>query len=312
MIVEVTKPKSSFLDFMLYQEKDDAPRKNMKVINLKVSDKRRQDFTKGAEIEDEEELPEEETTGEETETPTDEPITDDEDYTDGGDTEVDAVDEPVTDDTDYTGGGESETETEQPPEETPQDPAPEDTTTTDEPATEEPVADAGGGEDGGEAPAEGDTGDGPIIDDEDYTAGGDAEVDAGGDDGGEAPAEGASGDTPGDTPEGNGEEQTDSPVEQLYKYNLYKKFQKVLKSIEEYSIELDNIVSDDFEVNAKYKELTAKLKEIESLMEDYMIMKFSKVSFMQSMLFYQRVVTSVDIILQTLKYVREKDLKSKM
>ena len=55
MIVEVTKPKSSFLDFMLYQEKDDAPRRNMKVINLKVSDKRRQDFTKGAEIEDEEE-----------------------------------------------------------------------------------------------------------------------------------------------------------------------------------------------------------------------------------------------------------------
>ena len=150
------------------------------------------------------------------------------------------------------------------------------------------------------------------MDDEDYTAGGDAEVDAGGDDGGEAPAEGDAGDTPGDTAEGNGEEQTDSPVEQLYKYNLYKKFQKVLKSIDEYSIELDNIVSDDFEVNAKYKELTANLKEIESLMEDYMIMKFSKVSFMQSMLFYQRVVTSVDIILQTLKYVREKDLKSKM
>ena len=297
MIVEVTKPKSSFLDFMLYQEKDDAPRKNMKVINLKVSDKRRQDFTKGAEIEDEEELPEEETTGEETETPTDEPVTDDEDYTDGG--EVATGDEPVTDDTDYTGGDEPETETEQPPEET----APEDTTTTDEPATEEPVADTGGGEDAGEAPTEGDTGDGPIIDDEDYTAGGDAEVDAGDED---------TGDTAGDTPEENGEEQTDSPVEQLYKYNLYKKFQKVLKSIEEYSIELDNIVSDDFEVNAKYKELTAKLKEIESLMEDYMIMKFSKVSFMQSMLFYQRVVTSVDIILQTLKYVREKDLKSKM
>ena len=310
MIVEVTKPKSSFLDFMLYQEKDDAPRRNMKVINLKVSDKRRQDFTKGAEIEDEEELPEEETTGEETETPTDEPVTDDEDYTDGG--EVATGDEPVTDDTDYTGGDEPETETEQPSEETSQEPAPEDTTTTDEPATEEPVADTGGGEDAGEAPAEGDTGDGPIIDDEDYTAGGDAEVDAGGDDGGEAPAEGDAGDTPGDTPEGNGEEQTDSPVEQLYKYNLYKKFQKVLKSIDEYSIELDNIVSDDFEVNAKYKELTAKLKEIESLMEDYMIMKFSKVSFMQSMLFYQRVVTSVDIILQTLKYVREKDLKSKM
>lgn len=309
MIVEVTKPKSSFLDFMLYQEKDDAPRRNMKVINLKVSDKRRQDFTKGAEIEDEEELPEEETTGEETETPTDEPVTDDEDYTDGG--EVVTGDEPVTDDTDYTGGDEPETETEQPPEETAQEPAPEDTTTTDEPATEEPVADTGG-EDAGEAPAEGDTGDGLIIDDEDYTAGGDAEVDAGGDDGGEAPAEGDTGDTPGDTPEGNGEEQSDSPVEQLYKYNLYKKFQKVLKSIEEYSIELDNIVSDDFEVNAKYKELTAKLKEIESLMEDYMIMKFSKVSFMQSMLFYQRVVTSVDIILQTLKYVREKDLKSKM
>lgn len=290
MIVEVTKPKSSFLDFMLYQEKDDAPRKNMKVINLKVSDKRRQDFTKGAEIEDEEELPEEETTGEETETPADEPVIDEEDYTDGG--EVDDGDEPVTDDTDYTDGGEvlDEGNTGDTAQElTPEEP------TADEPATEEPDAGEGGGDE-------------PIIDDEDYTAGSDAEVD----DAGEGGAEGDAGDTPGDTPEANGEEQTDSPVEQLYKYNLYKKFQKVLKSIEEYSIELDNIVSDDFEVNAKYKELTAKLKEIETLMEDYMIMKFSKVSFMQSMLFYQRVVTSVDIILQTLKYVREKDLKSKM
>ena len=292
MIIEKETKRSTFLDYMLYQEKDDAPRRNMKVINVKVSDKRRQDYTKGAELEDEEEI--------------EEPITDNEDYTNEPETgeETDAgADEPVTDGEDYTGGA----ETDDAGEET-VDTVPEENETPPEGETET-VDVATGEETGGETDAEGAGADEPVTDDEDYTGG--AETDDAGEGmdgeanaGAEEPAEGENTET-----DGNADENS---VEQLYKYNLYKKFQKVLKTIEDYSDELENITSDDIEINTKYKQLTTKLKDIEDLMKDYMIMKFSKVSFMQSMLFYQRVVTSVDIILQTLKYVREKELKSKM
>ena len=250
MIVKIEEKteNSAFLDYMLFQEKDEPERKNMKVINLKVSDKRRTDYTRDAGIEADD----------------DEPTPDVAD-TDGG---VEAPEEPITDDADYTVD----------------------------------TGDEGGEED---APAEGEDGeapDEPVTDDEDYTSGAEGEGEEA------APEDSADAGGEGDAPPAEGE---DDPVEQMYKYNLYQKFRKVLSSVKDYISELDNVMSDDAMINNEYKELTSKLKTIIGLMEDYMIMKFSKVSFMQSMLFYQRVMTGIDIILQTLKKIRTKELKSK-
>lgn len=211
MIIEIKEEKksSTFLDYMFFQEKDDEEpqRRNMKVINLKTSDKRRQDFTKGADVGESEEEESEETTDEENSG--DEPVTDEEDYSDND---------------------------------------------------------------------EGDTGDN-------------------------------SDDTSNDSSDSSDENEK---VEQFYKYNLYQKFQKVLISLQDYSSELDNIVSDDAETNHKYKKLTAKLKETQRLMEEYMIIKFNKASFAQSMLFYQRVITNIDIAFQEIQKQRKKELKAKM
>ena len=148
-------------------------------------------------------------------------------------------------------------------------------------------------------------GDEPVTDDsEDFSDGADA-GDAGADDGGED-----SGDTQTDTPPADGETE-DTPAEQLFKYNLYRKFEKLLLTLRDYIDDLEMLLSDDPEINRQYRELSKKLNSIKELMEEYMIVKYQKVSFAHSMLFYQRVITSVNIILDTLSKIRKNELKTK-
>ena len=129
------------------------------------------------------------------------------------------------------------------------------------------------------------------------------------DDGGDAEDSGDDENVPSEGDSSNDE--NDEGVEAIYKYNLYQKFEKVLTTINDYLNDLQNIISDDAMINYQYKELTSKLTQIKDLMSDYMVLKFKKVSFAQSMLFYQRVMTSINIILDTLKRIRVSELKSK-
>ena len=243
MVVEVDTRKklSPFFEYNLFQEADDSKPSNMKVIDLKLSDKRRRDYTKDSEI------------------------------TMDDDEEVDTPEEPITDEEDY-----SDTD------------IPEDSETP---------------EDGGEE----ETPDEPITDDEDYTADADNPPEDGGEEG---EAQTTDSETPdqGENQSGEGE---DDKVEQMYKYNLYQKFKNVYTSLDEYIDEINTITSDDGELNREYKELSIKLIKIKELMKDYMIMKFAKSSFTKSMFFYQRIMTSINLILQILKKIRLSEIKSK-
>lgn len=265
MIVEIDKKKknSPFLEYSFFQEADDSKPSNMKVINVRVSDGRRPDYTKLADDDETEEEPVEDTGNEGA---TDEPEMDTEDYSDGGeegDTREgpsEGTDEPVMDTEDYS--------------------------------EEDPESQ---GDEG--APDE------PEMDTEDYSGGEEGDT-------GEEPSEGTDdGSEQGD--ETDSDQSDGNPVENLYKYNLYQKFQNVHTSLGEYIEQLNVIVSDDAELNREYKELTSKLVKLKDLMRDYMIMKFSKSSFTKSMFFYQRIMTSVNIIIQTLKKIRIKEIKSK-
>ena len=257
MVVEVDTRKklSPFFEYNLFQEADDSKPSNMKVIDLKLSDKRRRDYTKDSEItmDDDEEV----------DTP-EEPITDEEDYSD---TDIPEDSETPEDNEDYT------TDADNPPEE-------------------------GGNE---ETPDE------PITDNEDYTADADNPPEDGGNEG---EAETTDSETPDQGEDQSGEGQDDK-VEQMYKYNLYQKFKNVYTSLDEYIEEINTITSDDGELNREYKELSIKLIKIKELMKDYMIMKFAKSSFTKSMFFYQRIMTSINLILQTLKKIRLSEIKSK-
>ena len=243
MVVEVDTRKklSPFFEYNLFQEADDSKPSNMKVIDLKLSDKRRRDYTKDSEI------------------------------TMDDDEEVDTPEEPITDEENY-----SDTD------------IPEDSETP---------------EDGGEE----ETPDEPITDDEDYTADADNPPEDGGEEG---EAQTTDSETPdqGEDQSGEGE---DDKVEQMYKYNLYQKFKNVYTSLDEYIDEINTITSDDGELNREYKELSIKLIKIKELMKDYMIMKFAKSSFTKSMFFYQRIMTSINLILQILKKIRLNEIKSK-
>ena len=287
MVVEVDTRKklSPFFEYNLFQEADDSKPSNMKVIDLKLSDKRRRDYTKDSEItmDDDEEV----------DTP-EEPITDEEDYSDtdipedsetpedGGEEET--PDEPITDDEDYTADADN------PPEDGGEE-------------GEAQTTDSETPEDGGEE----ETPDEPITDDEDYTADADNPPEDGGEEG---EAQTTDSETPdqGEDQSGEGE---DDKVEQMYKYNLYQKFKNVYTSLDEYIDEINTITSDNGELNREYKELSIKLIKIKELMKDYMIMKFAKSSFTKSMFFYQRIMTSINLILQILKKIRLNEIKSK-
>ena len=296
MVVEVDTRKklSPFFEYNLFQEADDSKPSNMKVIDLKLSDKRRRDYTKDSEItmDDDEEV----------DTP-EEPITDEEDYSD---TDIPEDSETPEDNEDYT------TDADNPPEEGGNEETPDEPITDNEDYTadaDNPPED-GGNEGEAETPEEGgneETPDEPITDNEDYTADADNPPEDGGNEG---EAETTDSETPDQGEDQSGEGQDDK-VEQMYKYNLYQKFKNVYTSLDEYIEEINTITSDDGELNREYKELSIKLIKIKELMKDYMIMKFAKSSFTKSMFFYQRIMTSINLILQTLKKIRLSEIKSK-
>ena len=265
---------SKFLNFIFQEaDGDENVPKNRKIVTVKRKGGRRVDYTQGADLEP----PEEETP----ETSAEEP-----------EAETDTADNGSSmDDTDYTDAGND---------------APEDTGTDSEPAEgdaspddmniDEPTMDdtdysddSDSGDDGSEDMGS----DGPTMDDTDYTDNSD-----GGDDAADSSSDDSSSDDSGDS----GSQA--SPDEQARKYSLYRKFMKLNNLLESNTEVLSNAMFDDSEVNQKIKSVTSKLKETNRLLSEYMVVRFQTASYIQSMLFYQRVLAIINInfnILQDLK-----------
>lgn len=284
MILEKVKKTSAFLDFFQEADDDETPKRNQKVIKVRAPGGRRTDFTQGADLADdeaEEPVPEE-------------PATDDTDFTDnsgGEDTgdvgnDADTSDEPVSDDTDFTddsGDGENIDAG---------DPA------GDDAATDEPVSDDTDftddmGNDSGDT-----EGDEPVTDDTDFSD----------DSAGDASGEEDSSTDDGTDDSGDGEKPSD---EQIRKYSLYKKFTRLNETLDTICDSLSSMMSDNSEINQKYKTVAQKLKELNQLLSEYMILKFASASYIQSMLFYQRSLAIVDINLNILKDLKKEITKTK-
>lgn len=284
MILEKVKKTSAFLDFFQEADDDETPKRNQKVIKVRAPGGRRTDFTQGADLADdeaEEPVPEE-------------PATDDTDFTDnsgGEDTgdvgnDADTSDEPVSDDTDFTddsGDGENIDAG---------DPA------GDDAATDEPVSDDTDftddmGNDSGDT-----EGDEPVTDDTDFSD----------DSAGDASGEEDSSTDDGTDDSGDGEKPSD---EQIRKYSLYKKFTRLNETLDTICDSLSSMMSDNSEINHKYKTVAQKLKELNQLLSEYMILKFASASYIQSMLFYQRSLAIVDINLNILKDLKKEITKTK-
>lgn len=91
----------------------------------------------------------------------------------------------------------------------------------------------------------------------------------------------------------------------MRKYNLYKEFMKLRTSIDTYITKLDACISDDPESNQIIKIASSKFHDLYDLITDYMTMKYEICTYIQNLLFYQRVVASVHLVFKLLKTSNE-------
>ena len=158
------------------------------------------------------------------------------------------------------------------PEEPPQEPE------TPEAEPEPQVDDAENPEANAEAPAEDqpDTGT-----EEDFAA----------DTGEETPAEGDTQTTDQQNTNGPGLE-----YDSTRQYKLFLDLNKLHDSVSNYISNLETEIRDDSKIMEIYTENIEKLKQVKDLLFDYMNMKFKNSSYIQNLLFYQKMYTTVDLI----------------
>ena len=199
-----------------------------------------------------------------------------------------------------------------PTDDTGTEPAPVETP-TDAPA-DQPVDDAGGEvtppvEDTGEAPAE-------PAPEGDPNAGGETPAE-----GEDAPAEepveddtnfndmdGGGGDTTTSTTTStdSGDNEKKGPgveYDSTRKYVLFKEFMSLYNAINNYITKLESVINDDIETNRTISEAANRLREIRDLTYDYMTMKYEISTYTQSLLFYQTLIVSVQMVFRLLENI---------
>ena len=250
-----------------------ATRRNVKVVTVKPNNRSKQ-FA-DVDIGTEEETPEPDNTAAET----DAPATDDNtDFT------ADDTADNATPETGDVGG-----DTEQPN----TDDAPETGDETDFSNTgEDPnTQDATGGETGGEDADAPETGDETDFAD----AAGDetgTEDDGTTDDDGDAAAD-----------QGNADEKAKPGVEydSTRKYNLFKEYMSLYNACDNYISKLENVLKDDTMQNQIIRTSVNNLRDIKDIIYDYMTIKYPINSYIQSLLFYQKMKVSIQLIFSLLK-----------
>ena len=270
MIIKTYPNKNLYGKYFLATEAPDdetvtddqpKPKRNVKVITVKPSN-RRKDFTAGIEDDpdDIEPTPQEDTAEDTTETkPT----------VQGDTTEDETPDEQPEaeeDNTDFTAGADEDEEGE----------------TSDDPDTEET---------GEEGPSD--------EDNTDFTAGAD-DVD----DTDDTPAENT-------TQQTNNEANKPSPpgveFDSTRKYNLYKEYMSLYNACDNYISKLENILKNDYEANQIIRISVTNLREIKDILFDYMTIRFQLNSYVQSLLFYQKMVVAIQLVFNLLKSINSKE-----
>lgn len=282
-------------------ETDGTPKRRVKVIDVKpanLNDRRRIDFTQDASNE---------------ETPLDNDLQTNDTVADNEDNmplvdDTDAVDFTAIGDDEETNTAEPENintdDTQEqdvlPQEET--EPNPDEAETTVDDATgDEPViiddqnadfTDGAGEEDAGEIAPDTTTDENNVDapdtgDDTDFTA------DTTGDETGTD--DNADADTMA-TDDTNNQNGASVDYDSTRKYLLFKEFMKLSNSVEGYIDKLENTITSNPQLNQIYKTSTEKLRDIRELIVDYMVMRFSISSYVQSLIFFNSQVAAIELI----------------
>lgn len=255
-------------------------RVNVKRISLRAPDKRTYDFRKGADDEPEEDA-------------TEEPA---EDVATGDNTDI--VEDPGDDLTDPAEDEPEVPDEDLDTEETPTEDTTDEDIVVDDETIETDDLDDTNGEDTGDDPnvndTEEDDGTDDIVTDDDPAIT-DDEVDAPDD---------TNADDQDTGDENAGEKDTDEE-EKIHKQNLFKKFITLRTSIENYDAKLSSMIGIDADTHEMITEISEKLRSLAEMMYDYMVLKFKKNSYLESMLFYQRTVAAVNLCLDSLDKIRQ-------
>ena len=255
-------------------------RVNVKRISLRAPDKRTYDFRKGADDEPEEDA---------TEEPAEDVTTDD--NTDVVEDPGDDLTDPAEDEPEVPG---EDLDTEETPTEDTED---EDIVVDDETVETDDLDDTNG-EDTGDDPnvndTEEDDGTEDIVTDDDPAIT---------DDEADAPDDPNTDDQ--DTGDENAGEKDTDEEEKIHKQNLFKKFITLRTSVENYDAKLSSMIGIDADTHEMITEISEKLRSLAEMMYDYMVLKFKKNSYLESMLFYQRTVAAVNLCLDSLDKIRQ-------
>lgn len=98
---------------------------------------------------------------------------------------------------------------------------------------------------------------------------------------------------------GTGEEGEKGPgleYDSTRKYVLFKEYISLYNAINSYIQKLDSNISDDLETNKIISRASENLREIRDLTYDFMTMKFEISSYTQSLLFFQTLIVSVQMV----------------
>lgn len=319
MIVKVQKPLAYGKYFLAFEAPGDddetntseaTPKRRVKIVDVKpanLSDKRRVDFTQGANEENE---------AEDTDTTDDSdmPIVDDDEDidfsdigdddsetepnedtdSDGTDTEDDTGDTSSTDSQETDSEADNDSDTDQAPDvpDTGDDDDFTDGAGDDTGETSDDSSDDQTDSSDSEADTAGD--DQPDTgDDTDFTDGSDESGDDESADDSGSSDDSSSTDTNTDTGTGNG---AGVDYDSTRKYRLFKEYVKLSNSIEGYISKLENAITSNPQMNQIYKTSTEKLRDIRELLVDYMMMRYGINSYVQSLIFFNSQVAAVELI----------------
>lgn len=90
------------------------------------------------------------------------------------------------------------------------------------------------------------------------------------------------------------------------RYNLFKDFVKLNLALDSYSERLDGILSDNSEKNKVIMMSQKHIKTIQELTKDYMLIRFDSSTYAQSLLFYELMKTTLQVVFDNLERANKK------
>lgn len=97
----------------------------------------------------------------------------------------------------------------------------------------------------------------------------------------------------------------------MRKYQLFKRYIDLHDVTIHFVSTLEAIISDDTDYGVVISNVTKKLKKIEGILKDYMIIKFQADSYLQNSFFFEKSKTAILIALETLKRGKKQKTDSK-